>query len=382
MDRGTIKSQRSSNLELLRIVTMLLIVAHHYVINSGLTNANGVIQTNPMAWQSVFLMAFGAFGKTGINCFVLITGYFMCKSHITLEKFAKLLGTVYFYRLLIWCIFYATGYAAFSIKGLAVMLLPFTSIGDNFTGCYLIFFLLIPFLNVLVQHMNEKQHIRLISLCLCIYAVTELIPLFEITMNYVTWFCIIYLIASYIRLYPKKLFDDTKLWGIVTVILFVLSVGSVVACLWLGVRINRFVPLFFLGEVNKIFAVILALSAFLFFKNLKMKNSRLINAAASSTFGVLLIHAHSDAMREWLWGDVLNNVGMYANRLLVLHAVGSVLGVYVVCTLLDQLRKHTVAPHCMKLWNRIEPPLIKLWSTIEGKILRLLKVENVPPAES
>lgn len=28
--------QRDSNLELLRIITMLVIVAHHYVVNSGL----------------------------------------------------------------------------------------------------------------------------------------------------------------------------------------------------------------------------------------------------------------------------------------------------------------------------------------------------------
>ena len=31
-----IEKQRDSNLELFRIITMLLIVAHHYVVNSGL----------------------------------------------------------------------------------------------------------------------------------------------------------------------------------------------------------------------------------------------------------------------------------------------------------------------------------------------------------
>lgn len=32
------KSERSSNLELYRILVMLLIVAHHYVVNSGLVD--------------------------------------------------------------------------------------------------------------------------------------------------------------------------------------------------------------------------------------------------------------------------------------------------------------------------------------------------------
>lgn len=30
------KPKRSSNIELFRIITMLIIVAHHYVVNSGL----------------------------------------------------------------------------------------------------------------------------------------------------------------------------------------------------------------------------------------------------------------------------------------------------------------------------------------------------------
>ncbi len=67
---------RSSNLELFRIITMLLIIAHHYVVNSGLTE---ILYVNPLSSKSIFLFLFGAWGKTGINCFVLITGYFMCK---------------------------------------------------------------------------------------------------------------------------------------------------------------------------------------------------------------------------------------------------------------------------------------------------------------
>ena len=58
----------------------------------------------------MFLLVFGAFGKTGINCFVLITGYYMCESAITARKFFKLLAEVYFYRIIITVIFALTGY--------------------------------------------------------------------------------------------------------------------------------------------------------------------------------------------------------------------------------------------------------------------------------
>ena len=84
--------QRDSNLELFRIITMLLIVAHHFVVNSGLTATKGPINASPTSQNSMFLLLFGAWGKIGINCFVMITGYFMCKSIITAKKFAKLVG--------------------------------------------------------------------------------------------------------------------------------------------------------------------------------------------------------------------------------------------------------------------------------------------------
>ena len=93
---------RNSNLELFRIIVMLLIVAHHYVVNSGLTP---IMAENPTSVKSIFLYLFGWAGKTGINCFVLITGYFMCKSEISLRKFLKLFGAYYFYKVLFFCVF-------------------------------------------------------------------------------------------------------------------------------------------------------------------------------------------------------------------------------------------------------------------------------------
>ena len=62
---------RNSNLELYRIIVMLSIVAHHYVVNSGLT---ALMDADPLNPKSLFLYLVGMWGKTGINCFVLITG--------------------------------------------------------------------------------------------------------------------------------------------------------------------------------------------------------------------------------------------------------------------------------------------------------------------
>lgn len=347
------QKERSSNLELFRIIVMLLIVAHHYVVNSGLTAVDGPIFANQLSIKSIFLLLFGMWGKTGINCFVLITGYFMCKSSITLKKFLKLLLEIYFYRLIFYVAFLISGYQPFSLKGLIKAILPVTSVSTGFTGCYLLFFLFIPFLNILIKNMTEKQHILLTALCLFIYTIIGTVPTFAVEMNYVSWFIVLYFIASYIRLYPKKWFDDKRITGLASLFFVICSMCSVIGMQWISVKPGMTgLPYWFVADSNKVFAILTAVAAFCFFKNLKMKNSRFINTVAASTFGVLLIHANSDAMRQWLWKDTLNNVGMYDSNLIYVHALVSVIGVFIICSIIDILRQKFIEEPFFKWYDR------------------------------
>lgn len=50
----------------------------------------------------MFSLLFGWGGKTGIDCFILITGYFMCQSQASVRKFLKLVLEIEFYRLVIY----------------------------------------------------------------------------------------------------------------------------------------------------------------------------------------------------------------------------------------------------------------------------------------
>lgn len=327
---------RSSNLELYRIIVMLLIVAHHYVVNSGLMEASGPVYSDLTSGKSMFYLLFGAWGKTAINCFVLITGYFMCKSQITVKKFVKLLAEVMFYHIVIWLIFVLTRYEAFSISGFVKVLLPVKQVQANFTGCFLIFYLFIPFLNILVHSLDEKKHLMLLGLCAFTYILFG--TFHKVTMNYVTWFIVLYIIASYIRLYPKPLFDKTHLWGGLTVLSVLMSVLSIICCAWFGDKFGLSDVYSFVQDSNTFLAVTNGVYSFMFFKNLKVPQSEFINTVAASTFGVLLIHANSDTMRQWLWKDTLNNVGAYSTSYFALHAIGSVIGVFVICIVIDHLR--------------------------------------------
>ena len=367
---------RESNLELYRIITMLLIVAHHYVANSGLALADSPIFSDPLSGRSLFLLLFGAFGKTGINCFVLITGYFMCKSQITVKKFTKLLGEVMFYKIILYSIFWITGYAPFTLKSVVKMILPFTSISQGFTSCYLVFFLCIPFLNIVIYSMNEWQHIKLILLCSFIYVFMGTVPFFSVTMNYVSWYIVLYFIASYIRIYPKKIYEKVQFWGWMSFASVLVSMLSVIACTWLGTIIDRNLTYYFVTDCNTFLAVITGICSFLFFKNLSIKQSKFINTISATTFGVLLIHSNSDIMRQWLWKDVLNNAGIYNSNWMPIHAIGSVLIIFAVCSVIDLLRIRFLEKPFFKWYDKHWCGIATRYKKIETLVCKKLNIES------
>lgn len=50
------------------------------MINSGLVEGKTFFD-NYFSWVNQFYLIFGMWGKIGINCFALITGYYMCVSY-------------------------------------------------------------------------------------------------------------------------------------------------------------------------------------------------------------------------------------------------------------------------------------------------------------
>ncbi len=71
-----------------------------------------------------------------------------------------------------------------------------------------------------------------------------------------------------------------------------------------------------------------------------MSYSRFINAVGGATFGVLLIHANSDTMRQWLWRETVDCVGHFSDSALwtLGYATVSVLIIFTMCAGIDWLR--------------------------------------------
>ena len=333
---------RDSNFELYRSITMLLIVAHQFVVNSGVLDK---AYETPLSANSLFLFLFGAWGKTGINCFMLITGYFMCKKSITLKKYLKLISEVLFYNVSIAVIFVITGYG--SVKDIinAFLLVRVIDSG-HFTACFLMFYLLIPFLNILLNNISKQQHRRLIAILAFLYIFLSTIPKFNVVMNYVSWFSILYLVAAYIRFYPLR----ERNWSLLTIAFVGIAVLSIFACLKLGDMLNKQIAYRFVSDSNTFLAFAISVCSFMYFKELKLKQSKLINAIGGSTFGVLCIHANSMTMINWLWKDFLNVSSKYDLSVIKLmtFSIITVLGILCVCTLIDRIRVHTIEKFFLK----------------------------------
>lgn len=359
------RSARQSNLELMRILLMLAIVAHHYVVNSGVLS----LLPGDYGTKGLFIQMWGMWGKAAINSFVLVTGYFMCTSCLTWVKALKLWLQIKFYRIAIFLIFVITGYEIFTFGGLVRVLFNLAyGVGNGFTASFFVFYLLIPFLNRLLSALDKHALDRLLILLLTVFVGT--VTLFNsAAFNEVGWYVALYLLAARIRLYPMKATECPRITALLFIAVVIVSIGSVAVLGPRGIERGDAVYCYrFMVDSSKVLAFLVGLFCFLFFKNLSMPHSRVVNAIASTTFGVLLIHASSDTMRQFLWGDLLNVAGAYGLSfpLLVIHAVGSTVGIFLVCSAIDAMRLRLLERPLFDWVNRHR-------ENIEGRLLRGLK---------
>ena len=322
---------------------MLAIIAHHYVVNSGVIE----LIAPGFTVNTLFLELWGMWGKAAINAFVLVTGYFMCTSRLTWLKVFNLVSEVVLYSLVIYIVLAVLGYQAVTLGELLFIFFGlFKYIGGGFTPSFLAFYLLIPFLNALISTLGQKGLDRLLALLLGIFVVT--VTFFKgSAFNEVGWYAALYLLAARVRLFPSRLTEEPVLSRNYFAISILLSVLSVAVLGILSSALGREgigFAYYFMSDSSKLLAFSSGFSCFLFFKNLSMPHSHLINRVASTTFGVLLIHASSDAMRRFLWNELLDVPGAYAASLplLVLHASLSAVSVFVVCSIIDFARQAVI----------------------------------------
>lgn len=333
-------NQRYSNFELLRIVCIFFILGFHYLYHSGLINEFDYSHITP---NMLFLQFFCFGGKMAINAFVLLSAYFICLSKplITWKRILKLYAEVLFYSFGVFAILTLTGVADFSLKELCRALIkPFNQIGWAFAGSFIFFYMLIPVLNRLLLAINRNTHKCLIFYLLFVYTCLTTIPIVNGSGpgGYLGWFITLYLVASYIRIYNPDWTNSKKLAFLVFSASLCIQWAFTIFVDFVGSKHGFVNPFFMVVDSYKLLAFTMALSLFLFFKNIEMKNNKFINTIAASTFGVYLIHSPSHLMRKFLWNDLFHTTDYYNSNLLPIHMFGSIIIVYIVCVGIDYCR--------------------------------------------
>ena len=347
---------RNSNIELLRIVAMLAIIAHHYVVNSTVTGLFDPL--HPTANQ-VFLQLWGMWGKTAINVFVLITGYFMCESRLTAKRYCKILFEIIFYSWVMWFVLSAFGCETITWKGVfnRLILLDITANQDGgFVPGFMWMYLLIPGMNVYLHAASKRNLYASVGVLLAMFTLCGTFLIANV-YHHVFWYVTLYFVGAIIRMYPFGWMSRNKVCAPLFCSAIVLSWCSVLAFDFIGWYFGKAgwasMWQYMVSDSHKLFAFGVALMAFLTFKNLRMTQSRFINAVASTTFGVLLIHAATDGMRKWLWRDFVNVPGAYAMPLVSLIGYSFIvmIGVFAVCSALDYLRIRFIERPIFKLFK-------------------------------
>lgn len=332
-------TERNSNIELFRIFLMvMLIMPCHYVMSGGIINQ---ITVDNLSFNSFFAELFAKTGYVGNNCFVLITGYFMCDKNFSWLKVAKLFCQVEFYFLLFFIIFCVTGYSSFSFRAFYNVLFYIPrNVGVGFIGTFLVLYLLIPYINKLIAVLENKELSKLALLLIAFFCVFNTM-FFSHVFEMVGWYVTVYIIGACLKKCLPPWCLKRKSIYIFLFINISIVFGSIVIALYLA---QYYTFLFdhiqiFIRESNYLMSLSLAVSLFLFFQQLELKTSHTINTLATTILGVLCIHDNSGEMQQLIYKDIFNVTKYFYEAYFPLLMFMEIAVIFMCCAFIDILRR-------------------------------------------
>lgn len=321
--------KRASNIELLRIIAMLMIlVIHANFFSNPLTAA----ECSNMPLFAFFRCLLGGFSIACVDTFVFISGYFGINA--TPRKFCQLLFQVLFYLLLIFVLSVIFGFGGgISLKNFAGLAL-FTS-NYWFVKSYLLLFLLSPALNMFAENVSQKTFRMFLIVFLLIqflYGWLDSFADFRDGFSAVS-FIGIYMLARYLRMYVDGKLPSGK--SLYAGIYALLAVVLAVACFFVyktgaSPRIKGLV----LSYLNPL-VIIETVALFFWFKNMSF-DSNFINRLSLSAFAVYLIHCNPNVI-DYYSGFCRSLMSCHDALYFAEVAVLSI-AVYLACSLVDQSR--------------------------------------------
>lgn len=320
------KKVRQTNIELLRMVSMFMILLlHANVFTFGWPEGDFTTKLFRLSAESFTIIA--------VNVFVLITGYL--GTSFKLSKIANLVFQMIFTVFSITLLLLVFKLHSFSSWKDVVHGLYFWDYW--FINAYIGLLIFSPLANLAIQYLSHTQmKVLLISMYIlfCIIEGDFFISPFGIGVRSgysVIWFLFIYLVGRYIAKYPPQM-EFKKLIAV-----YLLSIMGALGLMWLCRDYGY----------NSPFIVIESIAFFLIFLKIKIPTCKSINYIASSSLMVFLLHCHPILVNYYKQALVYLN-GEYGNGLafIILLLVFCII-VYSVAIGYDQFRKF--------IWHFIEP---------------------------
>ena len=330
-----IEKQRKSNIELLRIFAMLLIILHHYAIHGGLSSIAGFGVNKYIG--TICLIG----GKLAVNLFLLISGYFLIESEFKVKKVLKLILQVYCYSVAFFIVYVIfKGIPTGNIIKLTAF--PFTSKAYWFMLPYICVYVLSPFINKLIKSISQKQLISLIGILIFMFSGIGFFISDSGLMGNLQWFVLMYLIGAYIRLYDFEKFSKKTIncFSVIGYVLFIFVACGITYMSQYNASIFRFVNK--ISSMNSIIVLVETVLIFMVFKNLDIKNSKVINLLGKSSIGVYLLHDSIFRVEFWKEICLVENFYFASPWLLVFHILVCTVGIYGVGCLVEGIRAKVV----------------------------------------
>lgn len=361
-----LSKQRDSNFELLRILAMFGIVLAHM-------NGHGVWFPEVEKSGLNFILhetIFGPLGAIGNWLFIFISGYFISAASFSWKKLFRLwfqvfsisavIGIVTWYANIVvipvWDSELSAQYAEqgfFAVArhmtrlDLAKSLLPSYWRNNWFAAAYMVFFLIMPLLDMFVSRISQKELLRTIIILCVACLIIPVIPyerFFEPSI--VSSFIVGFFIAKYIRLYTPPPFSHAKRNMVYAVLLCGILIVYPILCDFLFSHIA--IPLKYqetikgvLNQQDSIIVMLCALCIFCVFRSLKFPHNRVINLIASTTFGVYLIHENL-LINKWWWHVVCKLDDWITSPYLIGYMLLCAVVTFAICSVIELARKYCI----------------------------------------
>ena len=329
------KKDRDSRFEMLRLISIFLIVLHHLVLHSAIANYTG-ISFNRMITQ-LYLIG----GKLGVNCFIFITGYFSISKKFKSNKIFSIELQTIFYTILFLIVTWISFPEKISIKNILGSFFP-TIFGTYwYITAFMGILLLSPMINIVLNTISFKQYSFLLVIFLFMFSISPTVFRQRNWTNDLLWFITLYCIGGAVYRFNdtfKKL--KSSLWlvgGIVTVIItWAISLVIMFLSEFWNAKLESYVNVFSLSTYST-FVLIASFCLFMYFVNMQSFKNKLINKLASYTLGIYLIQSNPFVADIFLWRWI-EHFEWYTRKLWLLYAIIITFVICIVCIGIESIR--------------------------------------------